>query len=161
MSHILFLDGNIQEKMRKATGTGTNADPFVPLTGIDGSLPDTVEGDLAAIRYAIEYLSGTTLNTTCTIYNVAMDSAGVEFSQGLLDGTRKISIKTRLASDISEMGDAMRWSFETGHVDVPGEACAAIPAGSSYSESGLLLNSATLYFASPVDTDVCEIICWG
>jgi hypothetical protein len=59
------------------------------------------------------------------------------------------------------MGDAVRWSFITGKVATPVEPFAVIPSGSSYNESNLLLNSATIYFASPVTTDICEIITWS
>lgn len=50
MSNIVFKDGYGQEKVRKATGEGTIADPYVASNILDGGLPDTSANDLAHIH---------------------------------------------------------------------------------------------------------------
>jgi hypothetical protein len=54
---MIIKDGYGQEKERKTDGLGTIASPIVPYNKIDGNLPDTVTGDLAAMRVAIEDLA--------------------------------------------------------------------------------------------------------
>jgi hypothetical protein len=121
------------------------------------SVPVTIASDQDPI-YVIEASAGA---TTCTIYNVTMSSANHEYSQALPSNCKRWQIKSRVAATPANMGDIIRWSMETGKVATPIVPYAVVPAGSGHSESGLLLESSTLYFASPVNTDVCEIIAWS
>lgn len=87
MANIIFKDGYGYEKVRKATGSGTQADPFIPVyeceadltfttpvpvvgAGIDipvtmdgEPLEDTAAGDLAAINAAVSALETTLPDT--------------------------------------------------------------------------------------------------
>lgn len=50
---IVYKDGRKFEKWRKSAGSGTVESPHVPYTRLDGPLPDTATGDLAAIREVV------------------------------------------------------------------------------------------------------------
>lgn len=87
MTNIIFKDGYGQEKVRKATGAGTQADPFIPVYEVEAvptftspvpivgggidipitmdgeALEDTAAGDLAAINLAATALAVATPDT--------------------------------------------------------------------------------------------------
>jgi hypothetical protein len=54
MTNFIVKDGYNQEKYRKAIGTGEIGDPLIMGNYIEGVIPDTSDGDLAAIRDAVE-----------------------------------------------------------------------------------------------------------
>lgn len=45
-------------RMRKSDGSGTTADPHIPIVRLADHLPDTATDDLAAIRYDTDILTG-------------------------------------------------------------------------------------------------------
>lgn len=54
---IIIKDGTGQLKTRKAAGDGIKL-PFIPANSIDGYIPDTETGDLAASRASLKKLDG-------------------------------------------------------------------------------------------------------
>lgn len=86
-----------------------------------------------------------------TIYNVAMTTSGTEYSQALPLYVRKFTFQLRGSNDC-------KFCFTSGE---SGTKYVTIKSGSSYSEEDL--SSAfiiTLYFQSPADSQVAEIIVW-
>jgi len=91
-----------------------------------------------------------TISTTApTIYNITIGGGdvGVEQSQVLLNGTKKVLIKHRTSGTID-------FSFTSGL-----SSYIEIPKGTTYAESDLNLQGSTLYFRSD-KTGVIEILTW-
>lgn len=118
MANIIFKDGYGYEKVRKATGSGTQADPFIPVyeceadltfttpvpvvgAGIDipvtmdgEPLEDTAAGDLAAINAAVSALE-TTLPDTAAGDLAAISLATTALAESITAGSNiigKVSI---------------------------------------------------------------------
>jgi len=94
------------------------------------------------------------MSTTPAIYNVTMTLADTEYSQLLPDNTKKFLIKT---TD----GTAFRIAFVTGKVAVPTAPYWTVPTSNAYSEDGVKLTAATIYFACSGAGKIAEIVSWS
>ena len=89
-----------------------------------------------------------------TIYNVALTAADTEYSQQLPADTRGIEFQSR-------GGNAIRFAFETGKVAGPTAPYATLDGAQNWYKSDLMLTATTtIYFASAVGSDTCELIVW-
>ena len=88
---------------------------------------------------------------TPTIYNVDMTAANTEYSQALPANTRKLDIKLRAQNAL------LKIAFVEGE---SGTNYIQIPYGSSYHAENIKLTGITIYFQSPSNSQVCEILAW-
>lgn len=86
-----------------------------------------------------------------TIYNVSMASANGEYSQTLPSNTKKLDIKLRALNSV------LKISFT---ITESGTKYIQIPYGASLHLENINLTGKTIYFQSPVDNQVAEILCW-
>ena len=85
------------------------------------------------------------------IYNVAMATAGTEYSQTLGTSTETFLIQCRTLADL--------WlSFTAGQ---SGTKYITIPSGSNYEFVFGWVGTRTLYFQSPTANVVAEILAWS
>ena len=85
------------------------------------------------------------------IYNLAMTSNAVEYSQALQANTKKAVVRSRNGGDLK----LALVSGETATVFF------TIPAGGSYAIDAVFLRNPTLYLKSTINTDVAEILTYG
>jgi hypothetical protein len=128
LANIIFKDGYGYEKVRKATGSGTQADPFIPVyeveadltfttpvpivgAGIDipitmdgEPLEDTAAGDLAAINLAATALAVATPDTAAGDF--ASIASDISTLAATLPDTAAGDLSS-IASDISTLASAL------------------------------------------------------
>jgi hypothetical protein len=108
MSNIIFRDGNNAEKVRKASGTGTVADPYVPENNYTfvGTLPDTANADLVATRADLDNLAGTVDGTEVQVDVLTLPDLPDTTSGDLAAINGKLGAAvTNAAISISSSGD--------------------------------------------------------
>ena len=90
-------------------------------------------------------------STTPKIYNVSVPLANTEVSQALTASTKYFMIKARGSSKLqfAFISTESSTNFIT------------VPAGSSYSESGLSLTGKTIYFQTSKASETVEIMEWS
>ena len=88
---------------------------------------------------------------TPTIYNVDMTTANTEYSQALPANTRKLDIKLRVQNAL------LKIAFVEGE---SGTNYIQISYGSSLHLENVKLNNIIVYFQSPSNSQVCEILAW-
>lgn len=100
--------------------------------------------------------SGTTTNvvvngaTSPFVANVSIVSANTEYSYTFPTNTKKFHIKLR-------DGQRLQLAYISGDT---GTTYVTLPAYNLYTEENITLTSVTLYFQSPVGSNVAEIIYW-
>jgi len=88
---------------------------------------------------------------TPTIYNVDMTAANTEYFQALPTNTRKLDIKLRAQNAL------LKIAFVEGE---SGTNYIQISYGSSLHLENVKLNNIIVYFQSPSNSQVCEILAW-
>jgi hypothetical protein len=88
--------------------------------------------------------------TTPTVANVAMTTAGTEYSYSLPSGTKKFLIKLRGGSEFK-----VAYSATTS-----GTIYISVAKYNWYGESDMDLSGLTIYFQSPTASETAEIISW-
>lgn len=85
------------------------------------------------------------------IYNLPMATAGVEYSQALPDAVHKISIRSRVLSEL-------RLAFSLNGTNT---AWLTIPPGCSFTEDYISTVGVTIYLQSSAAGNVAEILTWS
>ena len=90
-----------------------------------------------------------------TVYNIALVSANVEYSQLLPSSTRELRFRCRTNDDV-------RFAWVTGKVATPTAPYLTLPAGCDYHSDENDLTATTLYLASSVDQGgvIVELEVW-
>lgn len=90
-------------------------------------------------------------STNPTVQNIAMATAGTEYSAVLPTGTTQFEIRSRLYGKL-------QFSYTSGQ---SGTVYRTLPQGCAYSEAGLLLSAPLdIYVQSTKDNDVLEVVSW-
>lgn len=114
------------------------------------SLRQVTDEQAQAILSSILSALGGSTTTTPTIYNIDLTLANTEYSQAITNGAVKITLRTRLASNL-------KVSFTATE---SGVKYITIPPGASYEINTIRTNNLTLYVQSDVAANVLEIVEW-
>ena len=113
---------------------------------------EVVPGSKADYYIKVKTITGSVVNAaqTPTIYNVPVPTADTEVSQAILDGTKRILIKTRGPGSLKLSYVATESG--TKYITIGGNASKDI--------DNLNTSSLTLYFQSPLASQTVEIETW-